>query len=180
MQAIINGEMYEVEPAVKVIIDKMKIENTELKKENARLEELYPKSVGVIAATDCAECKNEVDKLLCDYGIKDISTLEYILDQYQKVIVNITNNRMSYLTYPAEAILSVASDMYNEQLENEIDELKTENEALKLLIEWAEECGFGYDNFPEEYERYKDEIEGMGYIEGMIHIAKRVYQQRFT
>lgn len=53
-----------------------------------------------------------------------------------------------------------------------------ENEALKLLIEWAEECGFGYDNFPEEYERYKDEIEGMGYTEGMIHIAKRVYQQK--
>lgn len=59
-----------------------------------------------------------------------------------------------------------------------IKELEEENEALKLLIEWAEECDFGYDNFPEEYESYKDEIEGMGYIEGMIHIAKRVYQQK--
>lgn len=59
MQAIINGEMYEVEPAVKVIIDKLMIENAELKAENARLEELYQKSVGVIAATDCAECKNK-------------------------------------------------------------------------------------------------------------------------
>lgn len=48
-----------------------------------------------------------------------------------------------------------------EKLENEINELKTENEALKLLIEWAVDCDFGYDNFPEEYERYKDEIEGM-------------------
>ena len=45
--------------------------------------------------------------------------------------------------------------------------------ALLLLIEWAEECGFGYDNFPEEYERYKEEIEGMGYIEGMVYIAER-------
>ena len=45
--------------------------------------------------------------------------------------------------------------------------------ALLLLLEWAEECGFGYDNFPEEYERYKEEIEGMGYIEGMIYIAER-------
>lgn len=63
---------------------------------------------------------NEVDKLLCDYGIKDISALEYILDQYQKVIVNITNGRMSYLTYPAETILSVASDIYNEDLEKAI------------------------------------------------------------
>jgi FtsZ-binding cell division protein ZapB len=63
-------------------------------------------------------------------------------------------------------------------LQLEIDQLKTENEALKLLIEWTEECDFGYDNFPEEYERYKDEIEGMGYTEGMIHIAQRVYQQK--
>ena len=45
--------------------------------------------------------------------------------------------------------------------------------ALLLLLEWAEECGFGYDNFPEEYERYKKDIEGMGYIEGMIYIAER-------
>ena len=60
MQAIINGEMYEVEPAVKVIIDNLMIENATLKKENARLEELYQKSVGVIAATDCVECKDKV------------------------------------------------------------------------------------------------------------------------
>lgn len=45
--------------------------------------------------------------------------------------------------------------------------------ALLLLLEWAEECGFGYDNFPEEYERYKDEICDMGYLEGMIYIAER-------
>lgn len=62
MQAIINGEMYEIEPAVKVIIDKLMIENAELKAENARLEELYQKSIGVIAATDCAECKDKVIK----------------------------------------------------------------------------------------------------------------------
>ena len=41
------------------------------------------------------------------------------------------------------------------------------------MLEWAEECGFGYDNFPEEYERYKEDVEGMGYIEGMIYIAER-------
>jgi ribosomal protein S27AE len=61
MQAIINGEMYEVEPAVKVIIDKLMINNAELKKENARLEEGYQKSIGVIAATDCAECKKDAE-----------------------------------------------------------------------------------------------------------------------
>ena len=72
---------------------------------------------------------NEVDKLLYDYGIKDISTLEYILDQYQKVIVNITNGRMSYLTYPAETILSVASDIFNEDLKEAVDEAVKDNKA---------------------------------------------------
>lgn len=88
VSVLLNGEMYEVEPAVKVIIDKLMIENAalkrenerleknnkdlqeefykqgakidELKKENARLEEVYQKSVGVISATDCEECKNKV------------------------------------------------------------------------------------------------------------------------
>lgn len=32
----------------------------ELEAENARLEEGYQKSIGVIAATDCEECKNKV------------------------------------------------------------------------------------------------------------------------
>ena len=34
MQAIINGEMHEIEPAVKVILDRVMCENAELKKEN--------------------------------------------------------------------------------------------------------------------------------------------------
>lgn len=45
--------------------------------------------------------------------------------------------------------------------------------ALRLLIDWAIECGFGYDNIPEEYEKYKEEIEGMGYTEGLIYIAEQ-------
>jgi SMC interacting uncharacterized protein involved in chromosome segregation len=72
MQAIINGEMYEVEPAVKVIIDKLMIENAELKAENARLEEGYQKSLGVIAATDCAECKNKVYRKAYNDVMKDV------------------------------------------------------------------------------------------------------------
>ena len=51
--------------------------------------------------------------------------------------------------------------------------MSKKEKALLLLLEWAEECGFGYDSFSEEYERYKEEIEGMGYIEGMSYIAER-------
>lgn len=61
MQAIIEGNLYEVEPAVKVILDRVMTENAELKRENKRLEEGYQKSLGVIAATDCVECKHHYE-----------------------------------------------------------------------------------------------------------------------
>lgn len=48
---------------------------------------------------------------------------------------------------------------------------KTEN-ALRLLVEWAIECGFGYNSIPKEYEKYKDDISGMKYTEGLLYIAK--------
>lgn len=50
-------------------------------------------------------------------------------------------------------------------------ESKTDK-ALNLLAEWAIECGFGYDNIPEEYEKYKDDIAEMGYREGLVYIVK--------
>lgn len=49
---------------------------------------------------------------------------------------------------------------------------RTTEKALRLLLEWAIECDFGYDNIPEEYEKYKDDIEGMSYTDGLIYIAR--------
>lgn len=47
-----------------------------------------------------------------------------------------------------------------------------ENKALRLLLDWVLECDvFGYDNIPEEYEKYKDKIKDMSYKEGLIYIA---------
>lgn len=48
-----------------------------------------------------------------------------------------------------------------------------ENAALNLLVDWAIQCGFGYTDFSEEYEKYADEIENLGYKEGMIYIARK-------
>ena len=59
-----------------------------------------------------------------------------------------------------------------------LKEQAKEIDALRLLLEWAEECDFGFDNFHEEYEKYKDEIKGMNYIDGMIHVAKRTNEDR--
>ena len=57
-----------------------------------------------------------------------------------------------------------------------LKEQDKEIKALRLLVEWAEECGFGFDQFHDEYERYKDEIKDMKYIDGMIHVAKRTLE----
>ncbi len=46
-------------------------------------------------------------------------------------------------------------------------------QAFRLFVEWAVECDFGYDNIPEEYEKYKDDIKGLDYAEGLIYIAMR-------
>ena len=40
---------------------------------------------------------------------------------------------------------------YHEQLAEWLEELK----ALRLLLDWAIECDFGLDSFPEEYAKYK-------------------------
>lgn len=48
-----------------------------------------------------------------------------------------------------------------------------ENDGLRLLVEWAVQCDFGYDNFPEEYEKYKEQVKDMDYVEGMIYIASK-------
>ena len=57
-----------------------------------------------------------------------------------------------------------------------LKEQEKEIKALRLLVEWATDCDFGVDQFPEEYERYKDEIADMNYMEGMIHVAKRTLE----
>lgn len=58
-------------------------------------------------------------------------------------------------------------------------QMLNENKALQLLLDWVLECdSFGYDNIPEEYERYKDEIEGMTYKAGLIYIAGQIIKDQ--
>lgn len=55
---------------------------------------------------------SQLSIILQDYGIDNVEQLRYILDQYQKLIVEITRGQMSYLTYPAQAVLECANDRY--------------------------------------------------------------------
>ena len=59
----------------------------------------------------------------------------------------------------------------HEQLAEWLEELK----ALRLLLDWAIECDFGLDSFPEEYAKYKHTLtDDMTYKDMIIHIAKCV------
>lgn len=59
----------------------------------------------------------------------------------------------------------------HEQLAEWLEELK----ALRLLLDWAIECNFGLDSFPEEYAKYKHTLtDDMTYKDMVIQIAKCV------
>lgn len=45
------------------------------------------------------------------------------------------------------------------------------DKALELFIQWAVECGFGYDNLGDLLEKYEFVIEDYGYTEGLEYIA---------
>lgn len=65
-------------------------------------------------------------------------------------------------------------------VEQELDLYK---KALYLITDWAEECDFGYDNIPEEYDRYSEDIDnkGLGYIEGLMYIVlKEAQKENFS
>ena len=63
----------------------------------------------------------------------------------------------------------------HEQLAEWLKELK----ALRLLLDWAIECDFGLDSFPEEYAKYKHTLtDDMTYKDMMIQIAKCVVAEQ--
>ena len=76
-----------------------------------------------------------------------------------------------------DEIEALPSLIFPNDIAGEAEKKNKTNKALMLLLNWAEECGFGYDNFPEEYERYENDIEDMDYIEGMIYIAEKVLEE---
>ena len=60
-----------------------------------------------------------------------------------------------------------------------INKKSQREQALELLLEWAIECDFGYDNLGEDlYKEYKDEIESLDYNEGLIYIAEKELKKK--
>ena len=89
-------------------------------------------------------------------------------------------NRADYKNCPADRI-DIAHQTCeqcaeeHEQLAEWLEELK----ALRLLLDWAIECDFGLDSFPEEYEKYKHTLtDDMTYKDMIIQIAKCVVAEQ--
>ena len=96
-------------------------------------------------------------------------------DAYLDIAIKVLNTGEIYMT----------GEDYNLFLEGYKDGMKDyksiaeENKALRLLLDWVLECdSFGYDNIPEEYEKYKDQLKDMRYTEGLIYIAKQTIKEQ--
>lgn len=63
------------------------------------------------------------------------------------------------------------------KLQERIEELEKENAILKkalyLYVNWADECGVAWDNFPDMEEKWYKIVEekGLGWIEGLIFMV---------
>lgn len=79
--------------------------------------------------------------------------------------IDMIYNTWSGIDIMTERVRKLGIETYRKLLIN--------REALKLFVDWAEECDFGYDQLPEEYEKYKTDLEekGLGYCEGLRYIA---------
>ena len=60
---------------------------------------------------------------------------------------------------------------------NRLAELEKENailrKALNLYVDWADECGIAWDNFPDMTEKWYKVVEekGLGWIDGLIFMV---------
>ena len=91
-----------------------------------------------IAAVQPVKQDTELSTILQDYGIKDADTLRYIIDQYQKVLVEITGGMLSKLVYPAKTVMEYADDRYRKYHEESIEHGRWENEYLDDDVWWAD------------------------------------------
>jgi len=63
-------------------------------------------------------------------------------------------------------------------LKYKYSKLELENKCLRILLKWAIECDFGFDNFigDEDFDlnKFFEEVENMDYEDQMIEYVKRI------
>ena len=138
---------------------------------------------GYIAGAEPRENKIADIKANCDLAIEGrdvkIMELERKLEQTEKDLADYQFNYPSIKKLEQEnnKLLDVINgqdvkiadlEKQNKKLQ---DRLELYKKAFCVFVNWADECDFGYDNIPDAYEKYKGELEKIGYIEGLMYIA---------
>lgn len=88
-----------------------------------KLDEITDEKIAMLTAIDALQQSSNIEAepekqdtqlsvILQDFGIDNAEQLCYILEQYQKVMEEITGGQMSYLTYLAQAVIECANDRY--------------------------------------------------------------------
>lgn len=102
---------------------------------------------------------------------QDIETYYPPLDDIKDFLYELFADRVESQKY------IVRTNQKLEQIQSNWNSLREENKALRLLLNWAEECDWGFDNFRDDdvvdWEQFEKESEDMGYIESMIYYAKK-------
>lgn len=99
----------------------------------------FPQIIDDAPTADVQPVKHdtELSSILQDYGIKDTDTLRYILDQYQKIIVEITGGILSKLVYPAKTVIAYAcvDERYRKYYEEKYGQWISVEDRLPELYE---------------------------------------------
>ena len=109
-------------------------------------------------------------KKVYDYG-KTICTHPNSFDRLQTEIVKVCNRNVEFEN-TNKAISNECHKLVDtlEKLQNENAVLK---KALNLYVDWADECGVAWDNFPDMTEKWYKVVEekGLGWIDGLIFMV---------
>ena len=68
-------------------------------------------------------------------------------------------------------------DAFKEGAEHAYNKMKEENailrKALRMYVNWADECGVAWDNFPDEKEKWYTVVEekGLSWIDGLMFMV---------
>ena len=124
----------------------------------------YQESLNFIVKNSCHShkpCKECHINEICNNLVKPhLNRLQELIDKYERLEKS-----------------DESKEQYTIEQHQEIHELRDKvrqlEKALDLYIDWTTDCDFGYDNIPELYEKYKDEIENMGYTKGIKYILKK-------
>ena len=101
----------------------------DIKELTEKIPTVYPMFIGRTSGKTILNEYMAMCKTLEDYGISandPFGNLTYVLEQYQKLICELTCSRLSKLTYNATDVIALINDLQNDDIEKAVKEALTE------------------------------------------------------